>query len=488
MDGARLPAADNTGSTLEHRSAPSAADPFWRPFRQPQGLLVSDLLSTSVKSSQRPIAMTVPIDFPQTSNLPAGKPVIHFRPLRPAVAADQPSALELLITVVSPELPPELQGRPRPPLNLALVIDRSGSMSGRKLSYARKASRFLAGELTARDRLSIVTFDREVSVVMPSTPVISPQPFIAAINTIDSGGCTALFDGWLAGAMQVAEHLQPAALNRVLLLSDGQANEGLTNSAEIAAKVAGLTAKGISTSAFGLGDGFDEDLMGAMATSGDGTLAFIENPGQLADLYASELQGLATTFGKRVSIGIRTKNGAELIDVLNDLETTDRGNFRLPNLRAGQELNVGVRLQLPAWVPNQELLSVRLAWDAPASTERQSLIEHLTLPVKEAAEVNGLDPDIAVAEQFAVLESNRARRLAIEKLDLGDFAAAESTLMAACNLMGSMPISALTTRELKLLQEKRDLLHKDRNLSRKRLSRESKRSSTNVWEAGDEKN
>ena len=149
---------------------------------------------------------------------------------------------------------------------------------------------------------------------------------------------------------------------------------------------------------------------------------------------------------------------------------------------------MGVRLQLPAWVPNQELLSVRLAWDAPGTTERQSLIEHLTLPVKEAAEVNGLDPDIAVAEQFAVLESNRARRLAIEKLDLGDFAAAESTLMAACNLMGSMPISALTTRELKLLQEKRDLLCQDKNLSRKRLSRESKRSSTNVWEGTDEKN
>ena len=415
------------------------------------------------------------------------QPVLRFRPLRPAVAADGASTLDLLLTISTPELPAG-QVQPRPPLNLALVIDRSGSMAGRKLSYARKAARFLAGELTTRDRLAIVTFDGEVQVVVPSTPVADPLAFIAAINTIHSGGCTALFDGWLEGVMQVAEHLERNALNRVLLLSDGQANEGLTNTAEIAAKVAGLTAKGISTSAFGLGDGFDEDLMGAMATSGDGTLAFIESPGQLPDLYASELQGLANTLGKRVSIGIRTKQGAELFDVLNDLDATEAGNYRLPNLRAGQELNVGVRLQLPAWMPNQEIASVRLAWDAPGSAERQTLIEHLTLPVKEAAELAGLDTDMAVTEQFALLEANRARRLAIEQLDLGDIEAAETSLDRATALFAAMPGTQLSCREVKLLAEKRTLLRQDRNLSRKRLSRESLRSSTNVWEGSDAQN
>ena len=433
--------------------------------------------------------MSLPFDLSQPSDQPqaAGQPVIRFRPLMPALATDQPSALELLISVTTPELPAELRGRTRPPLNLALVIDRSGSMSGRKLSYARKAARFLAGELTARDRLAIVAFDNEVTLVMPSTPVSDPLPFIAAINTIHSGGCTALFDGWLAGATEVANHLNPAGLNRVLLLSDGQANEGLSDPKQIANKVAGLSARGISTSAFGLGDGFDEDLMGAMATAGDGTLAFIENPGQLADLYASELQGLTTTVGKRVSIGIRAKHGAELLDLLNDLDATEAGNLRLPNLRAGQELNVGMRLQLPAWAPNQELLSVRLAWDAPGSSGRQSFIQTLTLPVMTAADLKELDTDAAVAEQLALLKANRERRRAIEQLDLGDFDAAESTLSAACSLMSSMPMSDLTTRELRLLQEKRALLRQDRNLSRKRLSRESLRSSTNVWEEDEDR-
>jgi Ca-activated chloride channel family protein len=280
----------------------------------------------------------------------------------------------------------------------------------------------------------------------------------------------------------VALHLDSQGINRVLLLSDGQANAGLTDQRQIAEKVAGLTARGIGASAFGLGDGFDEDLMGAMAGAGDGTLAFIESPGQLADLYASELQGLASTAGKRVSLGIRAKGGAELVDLLNDLDATEFGNFRLPNLRAGQELNVGVRLQLPAWAPDQELLSVRLAWDAPGCSERQSLIQTLTLPVMAAADLKELDADPAVAEQLALLKANRERRRAIEQLDLGDFKAAESTLMAACKLMNSMPMSDLTTRELRLLQEKRALLRQDRNLSRKRLSRESLRSRSIVWE------
>ena len=422
--------------------------------------------------------MTTTHDLPQ--------PLIRFRPLRPAIASDQPSSLELLISIATPELPAELQAQPRPPLNLALVIDRSGSMSGRKLSYARKAARFLASELTARDRLAIVAFDDQVQVVMPSSPVRDPQPFIDAINTIHSGGCTALFDGWLAGATEVASHLDPAGLNRVLLLSDGQANQGPTDQQEIAAKVAGLTTRGISTSAFGLGDGFDEDLMGAIANSGDGTLAFIESPGQLADLYASELQGLATTIGRKVSLGLRGKHGVELVDVLNDLDATQFGNLRLPNLRVGQELNVGVQLKLPAWAPNQELLSVRLAWDAPGATARQSFLQTLTLPVMAAVDVRELDADAAVAEQLALLKANRERRRAIEQLDLGDLAGAEARLCQAAALFSAMPESKLASRELKLLQEKRALLRQDRNLSRKRLSRESLRSKSIVWEEKDD--
>jgi Ca-activated chloride channel family protein len=409
-------------------------------------------------------------------------PSLHFRPLRPAVAADGATTLDLLITVAAPPLPAELMARPRPPLSLALVIDRSGSMDGSKLSYARKAARFLAGELTERDRLAIVTFDDEINVLVPSQPVRDPLLFISAINTIQAGGCTALFDG----ATQVAQQLDPTGLNRVLLLSDGQANEGLTDAAAIASKVEVLTQRGIGTSAFGLGSGFDEDLMGAIAAAGDGTLAQIESPKQLADLYASELQGLATTLGRKVSLGIRAKGGAELVDLLNDLPLTSAGNYQLPNLRYGQELSVGLRLQLPAWAPNQEIASVRLAWDAPQHKGRQELRDRLTLPVKPEAELVALAVDESVAEQLALLRANRERRQAIEALDQGNLHAAAASLASIDQHLAALPQSAAVVRERQLLIEKQELLQQDRNLSRKRLRRESLRSSLNVWEGGDD--
>ncbi len=411
------------------------------------------------------------------------QPRISFRPLRPAVASDQPTSLDLLVTITSPPPPEDVQSKQRPPLNLALVIDRSGSMSGAKLSNARKAACFLAGELTARDRLAVVSFDDEIRVVVPSQPVRDPQPFIAAINTITSGGCTALFDGWLAGAMQVAEHLNPAALNRVLLLSDGQANDGLTDQDEIAEKVAGLGQRGVSTSAFGLGLDFDEDLMAAIATAGDGSMAHIESPQQLEDLYASELQGLATTIGRRVSLGIRAKHGAELVDVVNDLTLTDFGNHQLANLRQGQELNVAMRLQLPAWRANQEICSVRLAWDQPGADSRSSLVEQLVLPVKPAAEVNELESDQAVIEEFAVLKANRSRRQALEELDQDDYQAAESRLNMVHADLSCLKPSKRRDRELHLIKAKQALLKTDHNRARKGLRRESLRSSLDVWDA-----
>ena len=102
------------------------------------------------------------------------QPKIDFRPLRPVVAADQATNLDLLVTITPPPQPQEPQEKQRPPLNLALVIDCSGSMSGSKLSYARKAARFLASELTSGDRLEIVSFDDEIKVVIPHNQYAIP--------------------------------------------------------------------------------------------------------------------------------------------------------------------------------------------------------------------------------------------------------------------------------------------------------------------------
>ncbi|MCP9851018.1 VWA domain-containing protein [Cyanobium sp. Morenito 9A2] len=413
------------------------------------------------------------------------QPTIRFRALRPAVANDGATKLDLLVSVKAPELPPNQATAQRPALNLSLVIDRSGSMHGSKLSNAKQAAKFLVGELGANDRLSIVTFDERVNVVVPSQPVTDPLVFLSAISTIKSGGYTDLYQGWVEGAHQVAEFVNPAGVNRVLLLSDGEANEGLTSHVEIGQKVAGLNARGISTSAFGIGEGFDEDLMGAVASGGDGTLAHIENPDQLADLYASELRGLVATAGRRVSFNVQPKNGAAVSDVLNDLPVLKGGEYQLPNLRYGQELNIGLRLTLPAWEPNQHILSLQLGWDDPGATERQMLEQSLIMPIMAGAELLAMEPDGVVAEKFALLKANRTRRLAIAEMDKGNDQGA-TAYMAKCDAeLALLDQTDDVVMERKLLAEKRKMIGKNRNMTRKRLSKESLRSSTNVWNKED---
>lgn len=213
----------------------------------------------------------------------------------------------------------------------------------------------------------------------------------------------------------------------------------------------------------------------------------VDQVASVMDLYASELEGLATTIGRRVSLGIRAKHGAEVVDVVNDLTLTDFGNHQLANLRLGQELNVAVHLQLPAWRANQEICSVRLAWDQPGADMRSSLIEQLTLPVMPAAEVNELETDQAVIEEFAVLKANRSRRQALEELDDGDYQAAEGTLGNVYASLSSLKPSHRLKRELLLINEKKSMLKTNRNRTRKGLRRESLRSSLDVWEADESK-
>ena len=407
-------------------------------------------------------------------------PNLCIRSLRPAAASDACSRQDILLTIRSPERLRDINEKPRQALNLALVIDRSGSMAGSKLSYARKAARFLVGQLSERDRLAIVTFDNEAEVVMPSQSVRDPQLFLAAINRIRSGSRTALFDGWRHGALQVAQHLDGAALNRVLLLSDGQANQGLIDGEAIAEAVAGLSQRGVSTSAFGLGRDFDEDLMGAIATGGEGTLAHLESPEQLEDLYAYELRGLTATLGRQVSLRIETCDGAELKDVLNDLPGDARKGYRLPGLRYGQELNIAMQFTLPPWRPNHPIARLTLEWQAEHGMQQLSAV--VQLPVLSAAELSELPTDSAVDEEFTVISSNRARRLAMQQLDLGDVNAATGTLAMMADRMMCMSPSVRTTRELQLLQDKQALLRRDRNAARKQLSKESLRSSLEVWD------
>jgi Ca-activated chloride channel family protein len=290
-------------------------------------------------------------------------PRIEMIPLKSAVCSDAPITLDVLVRIIPPL--PEVHFL-RPPLNLALVLDHSGSMAaGRKMEFAREAAAYAVQQLLPADRVGVTIFDDAVQTIVPNAPARDKPGILRRIASIQPNGSTALHEGWKEGGRQVRSHHLAGGLNRVLLLSDGLANVGLTDPGAIAAEVGSLAAEGVSTTTMGVGVDYNEDLMEAMARAGDGNYYFIESPRQLADIYQTEMQGLMATLAQKLSLGVEPQQGVQVVEVLNDCGTTRAGRLMLPNLIAGMPIGVLVRLGVPPQRRDVAPCRFRLAWDDP---------------------------------------------------------------------------------------------------------------------------
>jgi Ca-activated chloride channel family protein len=183
----------------------------------------------------------------------------------------------------------------RKPLNISLVIDKSGSMHGEKLEYVKRAAAQALSVLNEDDRFSIIAFDSEIYPISESQAASesNKKAALRTIKTLASGSSTNLSGGWLRGAQQVADNKSDQSLNRVLLLTDGLANRGIQDVEELAEHASELYARGVSTSTFGVGLDYAEGLLAPMAASGGGHYYFIASPDQIPGIFAEELDELA---------------------------------------------------------------------------------------------------------------------------------------------------------------------------------------------------
>jgi Ca-activated chloride channel family protein len=249
-----------------------------------------------------------------------------------------------------------------PAMNLALAIDVSGSMAGDKIDAARRAARAVAEALTERDRLSIIAFDSTAELLLDARPMdrAGRAAAITAIAGLLERGGTNLFDGWLLAAERVALAMAaaPQASHRVLLLSDGQANEGVTERQEIAHHAGALLERGVVTSALGIGDGYDEELLGAIAEAGGGNLHDAENAPEIGEVVLGELQAGRAALVERVTLRITVPANlrAEVVGAWAHAALPGVIEVMVGSLMPDQTKRVVFRLHCPSGAPGTAIL------------------------------------------------------------------------------------------------------------------------------------
>ena len=351
---------------------------------------------------------------------------------RSLIRAGASSARYLLVEAVAPVAPSRAA---RLPVNVALVLDRSGSMAGEsKFPLARRAVEQALRMLRPEDRFSLVTFDTEIDVVARSahaTPE-NKRRALDALGQIEPRGGTDLFAGWMRGCEQVAEFLSDDGISRALLLTDGQANHGETDRDVLARHAGELRRRGIATSTFGVGDDFDERLLRDLAHEGGGHFYFIEQPAQIPDLLTSELGEALEVTVRRAVLSVELPRGATA-EPLNRFRFTHAPGDRelrveLGDLASGQEVVAVVRVEFPLGEVG-ERATVRVSFGADHALSPLASADVAFTYASHPA--NDRQPrDVAVDREVAKLYAARARAEATEANREGDFRRARRALEA----------------------------------------------------------
>ena len=237
----------------------------------------------------------------------------------------------------------------RAPVNLAIVIDRSGSMQGAKLDHAKRAANLAITRLNRDDIISVVAYDDQVDVLVPATKVSDREMISRAIDALTPGNSTALFAGVSKGAAEVRKFHDQKRVNRIILLSDGLANVGPSAPEELGELGASLRREGISVTTLGLGLGYNEDLMAQLARRSDGNHAFVETPEQLSRIFDAEFGDVLSVCAQDVKVTIRFENARPVRVLGRDADIHGQTVVAgLNQLYGGQEKFVLVELDVPA--------------------------------------------------------------------------------------------------------------------------------------------
>lgn len=312
----------------------------------------------------------------------------------------------------------------RAPMNIALVIDRSGSMSGYgRIENVRRAAQMAVDRLGRSDILSVVSYDDKVDVEVPATRVSNPERIKERIERLTPRGSTAIHAGLLAGANEIRKNKSSDRVNRIILLSDGLANVGPSKPSDFVSLGRELASEGITVSTIGLGTGYNEDLMAGLARAADGSHAFVQESADLTGFLAREFDDALGIVGQQVEIIITLKDGVKPKRAMGrDAEIRDdKLVYKVGALFGGAEQVLLAELDVGAIAAQdaREIASIELAYNDAASGKRVSATTVTSARFTTDREASERSANPNVTRDVTTLHSREVRAEAVKLRDAG---------------------------------------------------------------------
>lgn len=318
--------------------------------------------------------------------------------------------------------------RDRAPVNVAIVIDKSGSMSGRKLQQAKRAAIMALGLLKRHDTISIISYSSRVHILVPATRLHNRAMVERRIDELFAGGSTALHAGVKAGGEQLERYLDREHVNRLILLSDGLANVGPKSPDELAELGYKLIEKGISVTTLGLGMGYNEDLMTKLANVTDGNHAFVETADELEKFFALELGDITSVVAQDIEIEIHIYPGIRPKRTLWRKSTIkgNRVHARINQVYGAQKKDITLELQVPAGQPvgAYDIADVTITYKDMGAKRKTILKDKVSLTFTRSKKQAEASIDKDVMSRVVALQAIEKNKAAMKLRDQGRVKAA----------------------------------------------------------------
>jgi Ca-activated chloride channel homolog len=353
--------------------------------------------------------------------------MLHGRLGHSVLAADRPEDTFLFLEL---EAPVDARATNAAPVNLSIVIDRSRSMHGKRLDNAMAAARGMIQRLRDGDTVSVVTYNTSTEVLVPPTFIDSRSRADAlfGLRNVEARGHTCISCGIETGMNLLAE--RRGAVNRMLLLSDGEANAGIRDIDGFRTLATRARDMNTAISSIGVDVDYNERVMFAIAQTSNGRHYFVENPTGLPRIFEDELQSLVQTVASGAQVEVDLAPGIQLVEVLDRAFRRDGNRLVVPfgAFSAGEKKTLLVRVRLPAGeAGRQPVADVRLRYDDLETGRRGDCNGQLVaLLTDRPDDVDGLDP--LVEARVARAETAAAILRANEQFAAGELEAAQQTL------------------------------------------------------------